>query len=361
MKTLVCEMCNSTDMLKQDGMFICQSCGCKYSPEEAKKMLFEGTVKVDNSDFVEKYLANARRAKQKEDWEETEKYYNLVEQNDPTNIEAIFYSSYGKAKASLVDSDLYKRQAAFKVLQNCVSIIDDNFDIEKEEENRKIIDEISTDIIGMACSQYVYNERKNGYGFVTWTDKSQTIELFDNLGKEFMFTLEHIAEKISDNDKQKRVYYYNLALNHAEFILKNGSLTSKIMFDFKNSIMTYHKLIHEIDHSHEIPVENSQQGNGQSTQGNGQSTGGCYVATCVYGSYDCPQVWTLRRYRDDTLGATWYGRAFVHTYYAISPTLVKWFGKTSWFKKMWKGTLDRMVKKLEENGIENTPYTDKKW
>ena len=28
---------------------------------------------------------------------------------------------------------------------------------------------------------------------------------------------------------------------------------------------------------------------------------GCYVATCVYGSYDCPQVWTLRRYRDDVL------------------------------------------------------------
>ena len=38
--------------------------------------------------------------------------------------------------------------------------------------------------------------------------------------------------------------------------------------------------------------------------------GGCYVATCVYGSYDCPQVWTLRRFRDDTLGSTWYGRAF---------------------------------------------------
>ena len=28
---------------------------------------------------------------------------------------------------------------------------------------------------------------------------------------------------------------------------------------------------------------------------------GCYIATCVYGSYDCPEVWTLRRFRDDTL------------------------------------------------------------
>ena len=91
------------------------------------------------------------------------------------------------------------------------------------------------------------------------------------------------------------------------------------------------------------------------------SGGGCYVATCVYGSYDCPQVWTLRRYRDNTLGATWYGRLFIRTYYAISPTLVKWFGNTNWFKKMWKGKLDRMVAKLQKNGVEDTPYEDKNW
>lgn len=94
----------------------------------------------------------------------------------------------------------------------------------------------------------------------------------------------------------------------------------------------------------------------------GVSTGGgCYVATAVYGSYDCPEVWTLRRYRDDTLASTWYGRAFIKTYYAVSPTLVKWFGETEWFKNMWRGKLDSMVEKLQENGVESTPYEDKKW
>ena len=29
-----------------------------------------------------------------------------------------------------------------------------------------------------------------------------------------------------------------------------------------------------------------------------QNENGCYIATCVYGSYDCPQVLTLRRFRD---------------------------------------------------------------
>lgn len=96
-------------------------------------------------------------------------------------------------------------------------------------------------------------------------------------------------------------------------------------------------------------------------QETGTKSGGCYVATAVYGSYDCPQVWTLRRFRDNTLAETWYGRTFIKTYYAISPTLVKWFGETEWFKNMWKPTLDKMVKKLNNQGIENTKYDDRIW
>lgn len=92
-----------------------------------------------------------------------------------------------------------------------------------------------------------------------------------------------------------------------------------------------------------------------------QSSGGCYVATCVYGSYDCPQVWTLRRFRDNTLATTWYGRAFIRTYYAVSPTLVKWFGKTAWFRNLWKPKLDSIVENLNESGVEDTPYEDIHW
>ena len=86
---------------------------------------------------------------------------------------------------------------------------------------------------------------------------------------------------------------------------------------------------------------------------------GCYVATAVYGSYNCPQVWTLRRFRDNTLDGTWYGRAFIKTYYAISPTLVRWFGETSWFKNLWRKPLDKLVASLRNIGVEDTPYTDK--
>ena len=87
-------------------------------------------------------------------------------------------------------------------------------------------------------------------------------------------------------------------------------------------------------------------------------SGGCYVATCVYGSYDCPEVWTLRRFRDYTLAKTFLGRLFIKLYYAISPTIVKWFGKRNSFQKFWRKRLDKMVIKLQNKGFENTPYND---
>ncbi len=91
---------------------------------------------------------------------------------------------------------------------------------------------------------------------------------------------------------------------------------------------------------------------------NTNKSGGCYVATCVYGSYDCPQVWTLRRFRDEILANSFFGRLFIKTYYAVSPTFVNLFGNQEWFHKLFKSPLDRLVKKLQEKGIDNTPYQD---
>lgn len=89
------------------------------------------------------------------------------------------------------------------------------------------------------------------------------------------------------------------------------------------------------------------------------SKSGCYVATCVYGSYDCPPVWVLRRYRDYHLSNSWCGRIFVKLYYAISPSLVKHFGKYEWFVDACASVLNKVVVKLQTKGYENTPYSDK--
>lgn len=86
--------------------------------------------------------------------------------------------------------------------------------------------------------------------------------------------------------------------------------------------------------------------------------GGCYVATAVYGSYDCPEVWVLRRWRDTMLASTRRGRTFIRGYYAISPTVVRLVGKRTWFVRIAKTPLDRLVQRLGLSGLADTPYED---
>ncbi|MBQ4560908.1 MAG: TFIIB-type zinc finger domain-containing protein [Clostridia bacterium] len=219
MKAIKCEMCNSSDVVKQDGFFVCQSCGTKYSVEEAKKLMIEGTVdvqgtvKVDNSSFVEKYLQNARRAMAKEDWDEVEKYYNMVEQNDPSNIEAIFYSAYGKAIASLSSDDVYKREAIFKSLTKSVSIIDDNYNVDNEAELKGILTDITTDVIKIFGMSFVYTQKGDGSN-----NADMTYNMFVHLGEEMFTTLENIIAKFPREKHKDILYIYRLKLSVAELL-----------------------------------------------------------------------------------------------------------------------------------------------
>lgn len=305
MKQLTCEMCGSTDLVKSEGVFICQSCGCKYTVEEAKRMLIEGTVdvqgtvKVDNSAFVQKYLANARRALDKEDWEEVEKYYNMVEQNAPHSMEAVFFSSYGKAMLSLTGEDYFRRQQIFNVMNKSISVINDYYE-ETDENKEEVLRKIAEYIKKMYSITFVFN--RNATGNVAGS-RAWCIGLLNSTKATFITELKQILEIHNES-------YIQVLITELSAI---------------------------------------------------NVSGGCYVATAVYGSYDCPQVWTLRRYRDYTLAETWYGRVFIRTYYAVSPTLVKWFGHTDWFKNMWKPKLDRLVEKLNQNGVDSTPYQDRNW
>ena len=84
----------------------------------------------------------------------------------------------------------------------------------------------------------------------------------------------------------------------------------------------------------------------------------CYIATCVYGTYDCPQVWILRRFRDEVLCRRPLGRLFVRAYYAVSPRLVKMWGDCRPFRSFWRWILDLFTGCLKEKGIPDSFYQD---
>lgn len=189
--------------------------------------------------------------------------------------------------------------------------------------------------------------RFSGNSYGSYSSLSSAIKIRDKL-----------PQKLSDSVKLtdillKIINILSSVFAELELTAEQLKKDKKDITELRNTLSTFNNQIQEA----------KRQADSRRSYTPSYSSGccGCYVATCVYGSYDCPEVWTLRRYRDKTLGSTWYGRLFIRLYYAISPTIVKLFGKTKWFKKMWKGILDKKVKRLQDKGFEDTPYEDIDW
>ena len=373
MKHLTCEMCGSTDLLKQDGVFVCQSCGCKYSVEEAKKMMIEGKVDVsgsqiiiDNSVSLQKYYASARAAIDRKDWRSVLDAYTKIELENPGDMESVYFKTLARTRLTYGDSNMQQRRELFDQLANCIKMFHEKVKNKEipQEDLKPLIERIHISIIDLSASKFVYTTTvKVVSGAHVSDNMGDTTGLIGYVSGVYMGTIEDIINYLPGDIHANADFVYAKIIEvyeTAESAYGGGFSYKPIQ---KAHINWNKKNPNHTIPSNYAPKESSSYSSSSysSSSYSSSSSGGCYVATCVYGSYDCPQVWTLRRFRDDTLGSTWYGRAFIHTYYAISPTLVKWFGKTNWFKKMWRGTLDRMVKNLQLKGVEDTPYDDKIW
>ena len=200
-------------------------------------------------------------------------------------------------------------------------------------------------------SDMLYNAAKSHYeGIDTQIRSNYTQEMINNCfaAKNIMYHLGDCLEKqFGDNPgiMLLAAQAWENGVDKHNYI--NGYLENKEAN--KETILKYISKAKKYDKQYSAPEINMKNAEG------------CYVATAVYGSYDCPQVWTLRRFRDYTLAKSCYGRAFIYLYYAVSPTVVKLFGKNSLFKKFWKKPLDYMVKYLNDSGVESTPYKDRNW
>ena len=98
MKRLVCEMCGSADLVKDEGVFVCQSCGCKYSVAEARKMMTEETVQVewtvqfDPKAQVESMGKNAKRLYDEKKYSECYAACADLLKLDPSSPYGLLYS-----------------------------------------------------------------------------------------------------------------------------------------------------------------------------------------------------------------------------------------------------------------------------
>ena len=359
MTAITCELCGSNDIQKQDGLYVCQHCGTKYTIEEARKLI--GTVSIDNSQQIENLYTLARRAKNNGNIDDAAKYYAQVVTEMPNDWEATFYSVYYasmKCTIAEIENAAYNVRnsidTTFKLIKN--NLPAEQWRVSYIEVFHKVSD--LANALWQAASSHMTKFISTDNAIRDFGKRERAIFLLkEHLGDcliiyfdakewasimyESVYSLalgDTLTHSFSETDL-KRMREKVFAINPGFVDEERNILREKAEEEARNA--QFERDMAEFDKQMER-VEKY----------------GCYIATAVYGSYDCPEVWTLRRYRDNTLSSSWCGRLFVRLYYAVSPTLVRWFGSTNWFKQLWKYPLDRMVKKLNAQGVLNTPYND---
>lgn len=344
MQTMICEMCGSDDLVKQDGLYVCQRCGTKYSVDEARKLF--GAVKIDESEEAQNYLTLARRARADGDDVNAEKYYDLVLQQDPNNWEAAYYSVHANVRQCMIKDIRPAALRLFKGAKSAYVLIGEH--VQDQDACAKAYFQVTDDATGLLVS--LYNSLEGHFLGIDSGSRA-------NYRTGFLDSADAIARLTSSLADELDVHFHDdEAVTTSKVMAWKCALNIYYRCDnayYSTPIAQLAEKIKACEPDYELPDYISGRG--------AAATGGCYVATAVYGSYDCPQVWTLRRYRDNVLAMSFLGRLFIRTYYACSPTIVKWFGNTSWFKNLWKKPLDRIVAKLQLKGTEATPYEDRKW
>lgn len=362
-------MCGSTNLLKQDGVFVCQSCGTKYSVEEAKKMMVEGTVdvqgtvKVDKTAEAENLLKLASAALESVNGDEAYSYANRALEVDPNNANAWLVKMKAVGLTAILKDlkvldvikagnqaiKLSNNEMAIEVyeyylnkmlndLKFCMGQLQDTADIKR-------LFEANCQLNFMNASQQTLQSDVICELILNQVDL--VVKLRDMVPDSVVSANAEITRLVGEVAKQW--VYYTKAVND-RFNVYALKLNDETVAKYRNTLS---RIKQGLPEGTSDPISEEEISN--------PSKGPCYVATAVYGSYDCPEVWTLRRFRDNTLAETWYGRAFIRTYYAISPTLVKCFGKSNWFKAICLSPLDKLVSHLQANGVENTPYNDREF
>lgn len=206
MKQLTCEMCGSHDLLKHDGVFVCQTCGTKYSVEEAKKMMVvgtvevKGTVKVDNSDSLINYLEMAELAYDSKNNTEAELYATKVIESDPKNYMAWLIKGQAAGWQSTLANIRFPESVSAFVKALSYAPADTREDVQKIIE--KEIHGLLSSLVSLRAERFVkWPDAEETEGFQT--DLTTIIKTIKSLHKGNVFvpvqeTLTDLAKIIND-------------------------------------------------------------------------------------------------------------------------------------------------------------------
>ncbi len=373
----ICPQCGGKLKVdKSQEAAICEHCGTPFIVEKAinnynttinNNYNFAGANVVVQQGNVDNWIKLAESAINEKNYNEAKNYYLKVLEIDGNNSRALF----GKTICFLVSTPIVAPNPRINVNEVCNSIT--------EYLTNNDNDEFRVFALNACVEAYNSIITKDIDLLFSCLDPITTSNLMAEVVKvaPFMVSCERFMERNHLNSNPKYVEIYKNVLDRimatASMMVRPWNNSSggqtRILDEERRYLLKAHEVaknaMMSVDPAY---VQNSSAAKISDVERLPNSTyntiqynqrRGCYIATCVYGSYDCPNVWVLRRFRDYTLSKTWFGRLFIKIYYSTSPTIVKIFGDTKYFRDFCKQILDKIVIKLEENGVENTPYMDK--
>lgn len=355
-----CPNCGASIQLddsRQEGF--CSYCGSKVKVQEAISK-----IKIDKSGEIQNYLNLASSSVEANNGQEALDYANKALEADSSNANAWYLKMQGTQLLSTL-GDL-KCQEVITAGNKAISC-DNTPDMKYKVYNfflNTCLNDLRFCMGQMQDTQaikdlYDANCQLNAFKATENTLNADSIVNMILNQEPSILNLRYSVpnDEISANDEltrltgeiAKQFVYYQQAIN-ARFNVYGTNMNDEALARYQSEL----KRIQQ-----GLPQEKQDEIGGDSMENS--SKGPCYVATAVYGSYDCPEVWTLRRFRDFSLSQSIFGREFIHVYYALSPSLVRLFGEKKWFNSMFRPVLDKIVDHLQGKGYASTPYKDTKW
>jgi DNA-directed RNA polymerase subunit RPC12/RpoP len=338
-----CPNCGADVQLddSKDKMF-CSYCGCQILVQDEISK-----IKIVNNPTKENYIKLAQRSLKDKQYDEAYNYYNKTLELDPDNWEAVYNKGLCAAwKSTLANCRI---EELMKSYTNALSIITQNhvsLDI------TQLVFKFAVDIFEVTMAFATLNA-KHYKEF--WELKDSANEYWVHLLRCSQY-LEHayliITDGMCDQSQdikdakveicksviefdcdicKSRKYKSGYSNGHPTYatIWINDTTRSLVVSNYNRAVQAIKKL----DNSYTPPIIKNKKP-------------GCYIATAVYGSYDAPEVITLRRFRDEVLQKSICGRLFVNIYYCISPCLAEKLKGTKHLNYIVKCLLNKWVVNL---------------
>lgn len=397
MTELKCPNCNAEIQLDDEREFgFCQYCGTKIQLNQTILHKHSGEVKLDGISTVRSLCKKGFMEIEAKDFYAASDTFDKAAEMDCDDIFVIIgkmltkakRNAYGQPFATMFDEFFYKRLKGYsddiskeemavinanncKVFLKCYCVF---FDKKRADYVvSRFPNEVGLDLFDSQPNTRYYNRlmqsEENPVDVIGYLLDSgcSPEDIFEELSKEACTGQRNGESNVLDIDRFPPLNSLKKLINAGLNPCTKVTIRKTYGYDGKqcyiscklNEIEKYKTLVSSPDFLNNANEYSKSVSELNAEKRKKENKKGCYIATCVYGSYDCPEVWSLRRFRDNILDKTWYGRLFIKIYYAISPHLVSWFGDSKAFKSFWFRIIDRKVKKLNAMGISDDIYYDK--